>query len=123
MDTNHKCGGCLWYGAPDHADRLGECKNAQSPVYWNQGDDREAVKIAPDAESCTYYKSASVFLGEGHRSVRRWGGGFVLMVRTGLYQLAYPLVLTGLFFYYVFFGSAERYDTSYTRPETERLSL
>ncbi len=123
MDKNPKCGGCLWYGASNGADKLGECKNAESPVYWDQGDDKEGVQIAPDAEPCTLYKSASVFLGEGDRSVRRWDGGLIATVRTGLHQLAYPLVLSGLFFYYVFFNSSERYDSGYARRESEELSL
>ena len=123
VGTDGKCGGCLWYGAPDYANEPGQCENAESPVYWNQGDDKEAVRIAPDAESCLYYSSASAFLGEGNRTGRRWGGDLVALVHTGLRQLAYPLVMTGLFFYCVFFRIPERYDAGYARAATERLSL
>ena len=123
MDTNGKCGGCLWYGALNGSDELGECRNAESPVYWNQGDDKKAIQTAPDAGSCMHYKSASVFLGEGNRAVRRWDGGLIAPLRNGLYHSVYPLVIAGLFFYYVFFGSPERYDGGYTRRESEELSL
>jgi hypothetical protein len=123
VGTDNKCGGCLWYGAPDHANKPGQCENAESPVYWNRGDDREAVQITPDTKSCMHYRSASAFLGESNGTRRRWGGGFVSLVRTGLFQLTYPLLLTGLFFYCVFFRSPKRYDAGYARAQIERLSL
>jgi hypothetical protein len=123
VHANHKCGGCLWYGALDHTDKLGECKNAESPVYWNQGDDRKAVQIAPDTGSCMFYKSASVFLREGNRTARWWDVRVIALLRKHLYELVYPLVLTGLFFYYVFRSGPERYDAGYTRRESEELSL
>ena len=123
MDTIPKCGGCLWYVALSGYRKLGECKNTESASYWNQGDDRETVQIAPDAKSCRYYRSARMFLVGDTRTVKPRDSSLITRLCTGLYQLVYPLVLTGVFFFYAFRGSPERYDSVYTRTETEKLSL
>ena len=123
MDTSTKCGGCLWYGAPGRNSNLGECENADSEFYWNRGADKEAVRISPKARSCRHYKSARLFLGGDSRAARVRNRGRVAWLRTGLYQLSYPLVLTGVLFYYIFRSGPEEYDTAYTRTEREELSL
>ncbi len=122
MNANSKCGGCLWYGAPHDGNKLGECQNAESAFYWNQGDDRSPVQIAPNRGACACYKSARAFLGEDNRSGMR-PVTFVSFVVTGLFQLTYPLVLTALFFYYVFRSAPERYDEAFTGTESEKTFL
>jgi hypothetical protein len=120
VGTDPKCGGCLWYGVSNQTGKLGECKNADSAFYWDQGDQREAVQIGPHAEPCTHYKSARLFLAEDNRPSRWRDASLVALIRTGLYQLSYPLVLAGVFFYGVFRTSP---DPGYTRTEAEELSL
>ncbi len=120
MDAKARCGGCLWYGAPDRTNKLGECQNAASPLYWDRGAGKESVHIAAKRPSCQHFKSVRAFLGED-RHTERWGHGFVVMVSTGLYQLSYPVVLTALFFFYVFRNSPETYDTASTSAGLQKL--
>ncbi len=120
MDVKARCGGCLWYGAPDGTKKLGECQNAASPLYWDRGADRDHVRIAAKRPSCQHYKSVRAFFGEDSHKAR-WGHGFAVMVSTGLYQLSYPIVLTALFFFYVFRNSPETYDSASTSVELQKL--
>jgi hypothetical protein len=123
VDTNPKCGGCLWYGTPSDDSELGACRNAESAYYWNPGVGSEVVRIAPDAESCRYYKSARTFFGEDSRVVRWWDSSLIASFRSSLCELFCPLVLTVVFLYYAFRSSPERYHNVYTRTEREELSL
>lgn len=123
MDAKGRCGDCLWYGAPDRTNKLGECQNADSAFYWNRGEDRESLHVAADGDPCKYYKSARVFLGEDSPKAKRRVFGFLDPVRTGLFQLSYPIVLSAMCFYYIFRESPESLDRGYTRAESDKLSL
>lgn len=123
VDTEGRCGECLWYGATSHNAGLGECKNDRSALYWNQGDGKNAVRISPEANPCRFFKSARIFLGEGGGTSRPVERRHHAWLRTHLYQFFYPMVLTGIFFYYFFRSSPGSELDDYTRTESERLSL
>lgn len=123
MDKNPKCGGCLWYGDQSHDGQTGECKNAESAFYWNRGGGRETIRIAPQAGPCRYYRSARTFLGEDTHAAKPRRNRPMGWLPTHLFQLVYPLFLTGIFFYYFFSTSPESYEHSYTRTESDKLSL
>ncbi len=102
VGSNARCGSCLWYGTLGDNSRVGECQNSESSSYWNQGDDRGTLQIARDGEACRFYKSGRAFLGEDDWRLRWWERNPTALVRTGTFQLFYPLVLTIVFFYCVF---------------------
>ncbi len=119
MDGKERCGGCLWYGTPDRTNKLGECQNSASLLYWDRGTGRP-LHVGSKQLSCEHYKSVRAFLGEEVHE-KRWGQGFVAMVSTGLYELAYPIAMTALFFFYAFHDSPETYDSASTSSELQKL--
>jgi hypothetical protein len=124
VDTKPKCCTCLWYTPLLVSSKIGECKNAESGFYCDQGDSKGTVQIASDADACRHYKvdlKPGTLFSKDSRTIKWLDNDLIGPVLVGLYQLLCMVTLTGVFFYTVFWRERETYTSNYSRTEKDKL--